>query len=73
MSNNCQTVVGRRQPREERGGEDRQEPNRQKEIVGDMCNKKGDQCLRLMSQNINGIGQKANSEKELGIKNFISE
>ena len=73
MSSTNETVVGWRRLRDDSVGTDRQEPNRQEETVGDRCNAKEEHCLRLISQNINGIGQETNNEKELGIKNFITD
>ena len=71
MSSINETAVGWRLLRDDNGGRERQEPNRQEEIVGDSCKTKEEQCIRLMSQNVNGIGQEANSAKEIGIKDFI--
>ena len=50
---------------------DRQEPNRPKEIVGDKCGEKEEDCIRVITQNINGIVQKANNLKEQSLKAFI--
>ena len=73
MSSTNETVVGWRRLRNDSVGTDRQKPNRQGETVGNRYNAKEERCLRLISQNINGIGQEANNEKELGIKNFITD
>ena len=73
MNNDNQTVVGGRPLRVERGREGRQELNRPEEIIGDSCTTKSNDCLRLMSQNINGLGQDSNSIKEQGLKKFIEE
>ena len=73
MSSCNGSVVGGRQLQGETRRVDRQEPNRPEEAVGDICGKKHDMCLRIMSQNINGIGQNKNSNKENGIKGMIVE
>ena len=73
MSSINQTVVDGRLLRGSTGGRDRQVPNRPEEMVGDVCNTKSKDCLRCISQNINGIDQEANSAKEIGTKNFAKD
>ena len=70
MNNDNSPVTGERLLRASEEEEDRQRPNRSEGILGDKCKGKGGDCLRLMSQNINGIGQEMNSIKEQGIKNM---
>jgi len=67
-----ETAGGERQLRGNTGGEDRQESNRSEEFVGDHCGDKNKRCLRIVTQNINGLGQMQNSLKELNLKHFAS-
>ena len=67
-----ETAGGERQLRGNTGGEGRQESNRLEEYVGDQCGDKSKLCLRIVTQNINGLGQMKNSLKELNLKSFAS-
>ena len=69
MSSINDAVVGGRLLRSTERWTGRQEPNRPGESVGDKSKTKDKECFRLVSQNINGIGQEANNTKEMGIKN----
>ena len=71
MSSNTQPVVEGRPLRDKREGKGRQESNRPEERIGDIFNTKDNECIRIVSQNINGIGQDMNSIKEQGVKSFI--
>ena len=73
MSSISDTVVGGRLLRFGERIRDRQRPNCLEESVGDKCNLKGNDCFRIVSQNINSIGQEANNPKELGIKSFAQD
>ena len=73
MSNINNAVVGGRLLRFLERERDRQVLNRPEESVGDNCNNMDKDCFRLMSQNINGIGQEANNTKEMGIKKFVKD
>ena len=64
------SVVGGRPLRENNGGRDRQELNRLVEELGDHCGTKCGSCIRIVSQNINGLGQSTTSLKEKRLKNF---
>ena len=59
--------------RVERGGLDRQEPNRLEEREGDICGEKCDDCIRLLSNNVNSLGQVEGSEKEMIFKEFVKD
>ena len=72
MGSYSETVVGGRLLRDFWEEGDKQELNRPEEIVGDTCGKKGKDCIRLMTQNINGIGQHCNNIKEKSLKDFCS-
>ena len=67
------SVVEGRPLRENHGGWDRQELNRPEEAVGDGCGGKHKDNIRIVTQNINGIGQIAGSMKERNLKEFILE
>ena len=67
------SVVEGRPLRDNQGGWDRQEPNRPEEVVGDGCVGKHKDNIRIVTQNINGIGQIAGSMKERNLKEFILE
>ena len=67
------SVVEGRPLRENHGGWDRQELNRPEEAVGDGCVGKHKDNIRIVTQNINGIGQIAGSMKERNLKDFILE
>ena len=71
MSSCNGSAVGGRLLRDITDGEDRQEPNRPEEVVGDVCGKKDMECLRIVTQNINGIGQGRDNIKESALKKFI--
>ena len=73
MSSNTQPVLGGRPLREECEGEGRQEPNRPEERLDDIFNFKDNECIRIVSQNINRIGQDMNGIKEQGVKSFIKD
>ena len=70
VSCNGSAVEGR-PLRDNQGGWDRQEPNRPMEAVRDwwVGKKKGN--LRIVTQNINGLGQISGSLKERNLKEFI--
>ena len=67
------TVAGGRLSRVNILRKGRQEPNRQEEYVGDKGENKEGDCLRIVTQNINGIGQKSNNIKEKSVKEFIQQ
>ena len=67
------SAVGWRLSRDINGRSGRQEPNRQEEYVGDRCEGKEKDCFRIMTQNINGIGQEAGNIKEKSVKAFIQD
>ena len=70
---NCdRSVVGGRQLRGRRGGRSRQESNRSEDEVGDHCGVKDKDTIRILTQNINGMGQVADSLKEMNLKTFTS-
>ena len=73
MTSRHETTVGGRLLRVSNGRMGRQEPNRPEEYVGDKCGKKAGEMLRIMTQNINGIGQESGNIKERGIKIFVKE
>jgi exonuclease III len=73
MSSINDAVVGGRLLRPIERWTGRQEPNRPGESVGDKSKTKDKECFRLVSQNINGIGQEANNTKEMGIKKFAQD
>ena len=69
----CHETAGvERHLRGNTGGEGRRESNRSEEFVGDHCGDKNNRCLRIVTQNINGLGQIQNSLKELNLKYFAS-
>ena len=63
------TALGGRPVRVDRW--DRQGSNRPMEAVGDECALKLSTSLRLMTQNINGLGQFAENIKELAVKELL--
>ena len=67
------TVVGERLLQGIQRWKGRQESNRSEEIVGDALGVKDHNCIRLLSQNINGLGREANSNKESLLKSFITD
>ena len=67
------TVVGGRQTRVQPRKLGRQESNRSVEYVGDSCEGKEESSFRIVTQNINGIGQVRNNVKEKAMKEFISD
>ena len=67
------TVVGGRQTRVQPRKLGRQESNRSVEYVGDSCEGKEESSFRIVTQNINGIGQVRNNVKEKAVKEFISD
>ena len=73
MCSRNETVAGGRLLQVNNGGRGRQESNRSEDIVGDICSTKHSECLRLITQNINGIGQTINNIKETGIKAFTHD
>ena len=73
MSNCHGSAVGGRLLRDAIWRMGRQEPNRPEERVGDECGEKDGEWLRIMTQNINGIGQEGGNIKERGIKTFVKE
>lgn len=73
MSSQHGSAAGGRLLRDANEGVGRQELNRPEEFVGDKCGKKNSECLRIMTQNINGFGQKADNLKERGIKAFVRD
>ena len=69
----CHETAGvERHLRGNTGGEGRRESNRSEEFVGDHCGKKHKLCLRIVTQNVNGLGQMQNSLKELNLRAFAS-
>ena len=70
MINRHGSVAGGRPVRDNNGGRDRQELNCLVEAVGDHCGTKVGDCIRIVSQNINGLGQSATSLKDQRLKNF---
>ena len=58
------SVVGGRPLQENNGGWDRLEPNCPDDSVGDLCGVKNAEIIRILTQNINGIGQNKSSLKE---------
>ena len=73
MSSHGGSAVGERLLRDISGREDRQVPNRSEDYVGDTLGVKDGDVIRLVSQNINGIGSVANNSKEIRFKNFITD
>ena len=71
MSNINRSVVGGRLLRDEIERVDTQELNRPEEFMGDRCGVKDNGSLRIVSQNINGIGQTTKNIKEQNIKDFV--
>ena len=67
-----ETVGGEHQLRGNTGAEGRQESNRLEKFVGDHCGVKNKLCLRIVTQNINGLGQMQNSLRELNLESFAS-
>jgi len=65
-------VVGERQSRVHPRRLGRQDPNRLEEYVGDSCEGKEEKCFRMMTQNLNGIGQSRGNKKEKAVKDFIN-
>ena len=66
-----ESVVEGRRLRDNYGGWDRQEPNRPEEAVGDWCGGKQKGNIRIVTQNINGLGQISGILKERNLKEFI--
>ena len=68
-----ETVAGERLLRGANGRGDRQELNRLEEFVGDSCELKDDDCVRLVTLNINSVGQTCNNIKDEYLKSFIKD
>merc|ERR1740124_473926 len=67
-----EAVVGERQSRVHPRRLVRQEPNCLEEYGGDSCEGKEENCFRIMTQNLNGIGQNRENVKEKAVKEFIN-
>ena len=71
---NCdESVSGGRPIRVERGGIEKQEPNRPEEKEESICGEKCNESLRLLTNNINSLGQETGSTKERELKEFLTE
>jgi len=66
-----EAVVGEHQSRVRPRSSGRQDPNLSEEYVGDSCEVKKENCFRIMTQNLNGIGQNRGNVKEKAAKEFI--
>ena len=69
--NNNETVSRGRLAQVNNRRRDTQERNRLEESVGDRCGKKQSAVIRVITQNIDGIGQEPNSLKERNLKDFV--
>ena len=49
------------------------EPNCLDGSIGDICGEKCDECIRLLSNNVNSLGQYAGSNKEMNLKEFLKD
>jgi len=67
-----EAVVGERQSRVHPRRLVRQEPNCLEEYGGDSCEGKEENCFRIMTQNLNGIGQNRGNVKEKAVKEFVN-
>jgi len=72
MTSCNEAVAGERQSRVHPRTMGRQELNRSEEYVGDSCEGKEKNCFRIMTQNLNGIGQNRGNVKEKAVKEFIN-
>ena len=73
MCSHTGSVVGERLLRGIPSWEDRQEPNRLEECVGDALGTKDGDVIRVLTQNINGIGRDANNIKENMLQTYITD
>jgi len=67
-----EAVAGERQSRVHPRRSGRQEPNCLEKYVGDSFEGKEENCFRIMTQNLNGIGQNRENVKEKAVKEFIN-
>ena len=65
--------MGKRPLQEDTSWMDRLEPNRLEECVGDAFGTKDSDVIRILTQNINGIGREANNTKETMLKTYVTD
>ena len=73
MCDNNEPLVGERLSKDNTTEADRQVPNRSEGWRGNVCEKKGDNCIRIMTQNINSIGIDTNLHKINEIKGIVED
>ena len=65
--------MGKRPLQEDTSWMDRLDPNRLEECVGDAFGTKDSDVIRILTQNINGIGREANNTKETMLKTYVTD